>query len=253
MSHNLNQKIEQNKIPIKVKKSFNSQNNLNHPSQKVPQTKFKIFKNNELNLDSLNLLFFENNNTTGKKYFEDKRREENQKKLAQNNQKYQKQNLNIKQPLDLINQNQDLEDLDDSRNSSFFSEFSFSEENEKENERQEIIKALIKPTDNISIIDLDIFDYSKMMIDDLNILFLNKTKKDKNENMDNCNLSTHTTDINNLKIELIKKARKNGLENNEKRRINKFKRNIKKEIIDKSKSIKRNKERSRYKYDYKNY
>jgi hypothetical protein len=253
MSHNLNKKFEQNKISKEVKKSYNSQNILNGPSQKLPQTKFKTSKNKEPNLDSLNLLFFENNNTTGKKYFEEKRKEENQKKLTQNNQKENLNIQNIRQLLDLIKPNQDnLDDLDVSRNSSFSSEFSYSEENEKENERQEIIKTLIKPTDNISIIDFDIFDYSKMMFVDLNILFLNKTKKDKNENMDNCNLSTHTTDINNLKIELIKKAKKNGLENNEKR-INKFKRNIKNEIIDKSKSIKRNNERSRSRFDYKKY
>lgn len=246
MSHYLNQKYEQNKSS---KNSLNSKNYLNDPTQK----KFKIIKNKEPNLLNINLLFFENNNITSKQYFKEKRKEEMQKNMDQN----KKENLNnqiIKQPLNLMKQNQEnlnnIDDLDNSRNSFFSSDF--SEENENNNEREEIIKKLSEITDDITFIDFDIFNYSKMMLDDMDILSFNQKKIEKNEMIDNCNLSTHTTDINNSKIELIEKAKNSGLKYNEKR-TNKFKRNINKEIIDKSKSIKRTKERSRSRYDYKKY
>lgn len=246
MSQKQNQEFEQNNNTKKIKNISNSQNYLNDPFKKLPEKKFKINKNKEPNLDKLNLLFFENNNITGRKYFEKKRKEEKQKKLSQNNQN---DNLNNQQPLNLIKQNHNnidnINDLNDSRNSSFSLEFSyFEEEEEKKKEREEIIKNLTKETDGISFINFDIFDYSKMMLDDSEIFYYNKIKKDINKNIDHSNSSTHTTDKSNSKIELIKKAKKPGLKNNDKR-INNFKRNIKKEIIDKSESIKRKRERSR--------
>lgn len=246
MTQNLNQNFEQNKNTKKekVKKSCKFQNSLNGPSQKLPQNKFQIFKNSNQNFDKLNLLYFEINNIKAKDYFAEKRNEEQQKKITQNNQ-----NENLEQKNQKQNNKNNVDDLDDSRNSSFSSDFSYFEGDEKKNEREEIIKKLTKKTDDITFIDFDIFDYSKMMDEDLDFNFFNEKNKDKNESIDNSNLlSTHTTDIKNSQIHLIKKAKNSGLESNEKRK-NKYYRNIKKEIIDKSKSLKRNKERSRSRHD----
>lgn len=222
-----------------------NQNNLNKPSEKNDynqkkynlKNKFYSFKPISQKIEDVNLLFFENNNINRKSFFRNLRKEH-----EKNNSKETLNKININQPLNLkdLNLNNqeksgNYDNICDSSFSIYLSDLEDDEEAKKENE--EIIKKMSKRTDDI-IFDknFNIFDFSKM----IDICLLPTFEKEKEENLknqenDKLSLSTDKTDSN---IEIIKIKK-------DKKRVNNFKRVIKRKKNDKSKSIDRKKERSR--------
>lgn len=252
----LNKKYEQiNKEEvIPSSKHSNYEYNFNFPikkynepkSQKIENVKFqkfKVYKNYNQNNKQINLLDIFNDNINAKAYFENYNKKKNQNEKKQINNLNNINNLTNLTNYQIHNDNNSVI----SDYFSFSSDFSDSEEKEEiKKKREEIIKKMSQKTDDLILIDpdFDIFDYSKL-IDFSENEFLEEKKNDSDDE-NKSNKSTQNTDAHNYKIELIKKRIIRDLEN-AKERLNKFKRLITKKINEKSKSINRNKERSRSK------
>ena len=227
-------------LPPINQKNLNFKTNSNPLKSKLPTKKFTTSSNN---YSDINFLYLFNNNINPKDYFKKKRIEEEAVKKKQNNQI---EDSSKPKNQSLINIHS--EDLDTSSFSSF--NFSDSEEEDEEikKEREKSIQKILKKTDILTFIEFDIFDRSKMIdfIEHPSIPSIHKAiNKNKKEEIiiDNDDQSTFSTDIINSKIQLIKKAK---IKNENKKRINKFQKKEKKIIRNsKSKSIKRNFERSR--------
>lgn len=206
-------------------------------SQKIEQT-FPDSREDK----KLNLLYFHNENIDSKKYYEEKKK--NPKTLLE-----QTKNLknNITHQPKIINNNPDKSENDSSFDSLDFSD---SENEEIKLKREEIIKKMIKRTDDISLIQFDIYDCSKLIdfvIDsDIDIQNLEGKNKKDITFIDEENISTYSSYNHSPKIELIKKSK---IKNDKKyeKRINNFKRMEKSQKNEKSISKNKNKERSRTK------
>ena len=248
MFQNLNQKSEQIKI-INSPAIPNTHNNLNctpsptkKKSPKFKKNKSKLSKaqfiTKNSNKGDLNLLDFYNENIDAINYFKEKKKKELLEKTNKLN------NSIATQPIIINNNSEDNSNYD----SSFsFIDFSDLENEEIKKEREEIIQNIIKKTDNVCLIEFDIFDYSQLIdIDNDNDIHLEKNHKKDIKFIDDEQISTYSSDIHCPKIELIKKATIKNDKNYEKRNNN-FKRMKKFPINEKSISKSKNKERSRSK------
>ena len=233
----------------------NIQNNLNFsPSQtkkKSPNYKKKKSKlfTKELKQKELTLLDFYNENIDPKQYYKQKKKKELLERTNNINNNITIGPITINNNSDNPDNSNNLDISDILINDCYSLDFSDSENEkinkEKEKEREEIIKKIEKRTDDVSLIEFDIYDYSKLIDinDDIDVLYL-ETKNKKDIFIYDDKISTNSSDKHCPIIKLIKKATIKNDKNYEKRQNN-FKRI--KNIPKNGKSISKNKikERSR--------